>query len=205
MKSKNRNKQLSVSRRRAVHSGLLFIAVGVPGAAKALGAANRNAARGRRNIARRQVSIRVRAASAKQRGEALAAAKKAQASLKKKWVTTPAAKNYAKANGLPSSGFKSASALKAAPVSMATVVRDMKASPIQAVKVSPTPGSELRGAVMPIDLRTGGLSGNNVVEMARVPRAGASVSNQVRAAVQEATIEGNPGAFTRTDIVVAKL
>ncbi|MEC5127693.1 hypothetical protein VSU19_13080 [Verrucomicrobiales bacterium BCK34] len=219
MKDNNRLQTIS-TRRNIVKNGFMLLAVGtVPGVASALGPGSRVADRGRRRIAKRHSVVAYKRANATQRAVALANARKAQEKLKKKWASSPAGRSYAKASGGSSGGSSSgglfkkkaeprsitnASPAKAAP-SMATVVKDLKAPPVQAVPVPASPGSGARAAVIPVDLRTGGLVSSNVVEMARAPRAGSNVSNQVKAAVEDGTIQGNPNEWLRTDVVVASL
>ena len=77
-------------------------------------------------------------------------------------------------------------------------------APVQAVKV-PAESAGARAAVLPVDLRTGGLVGNGVVEMASAPRAGGSITEQVREAVADGTIQGNASEWLGGDVVLASL
>lgn len=190
------------NRRQAIKGALgLLTAALIPSAASALGPADRVADRMRGRIRKRHSIVAYHQASARQRAVALANAKKLQDKYRTKWEKTPQGKTYVKANSGGGSA-KSSDQVKAVPMSI--VVKDLNVAPVQAVKV-PAESAGARAAVLPVDLRTGGLVGNGVVEMANAPRAGSSITEQVQEAVADGTIKGNANEWLGGNVVLASL
>ncbi|HQW27750.1 MAG TPA: hypothetical protein PK529_01125 [Verrucomicrobiales bacterium] len=197
--------RVNTDRRQAIKGAIgLLTAALIPSAASALGPADRVADRMRGRIRKKHSIVAYHQASARQRAAALANAKKLQAKYRTKWEKTPQGKAYVKTSGGGGSAKPGQSVDQAKAVPMSIVVKDLQVAPVQAVKV-PAESAGARAAVLPVDLRTGGLVGNGVVEMASAPRAGGSITEQVREAVADGTIQGNASEWLGGDVVLASL
>ncbi|MBP6783232.1 MAG: hypothetical protein KA152_05550 [Verrucomicrobiales bacterium] len=197
--------RVNTDRRQAIKGAIgLLTAALIPSAASALGPADRVADRMRGRIRKKHSIVAYHQASARQRAAALANAKKLQAKYRTKWEKTPQGKAYVKTSGGGGSAKPGQSGDQAKAVPMSIVVKDLQVAPVQAVKV-PAESAGARAAVLPVDLRTGGLVGNGVVEMASAPRAGGSITEQVREAVADGTIQGNASEWLGGDVVLASL
>ncbi len=190
------------NRRQAIKGALgLLTAALIPSIVDAQqGAAGRVADRMRRRIRKRHSVVAYHQANAVQRAVALAKAVQLQEKYRTKWERTPQGRTYVKANGGGTSK-KPSNTAKAVPMSI--VMKDLNVAPVQAVKVPSSVGAQT--GVLPVDLRTGGLVGNGVVEMAKAPLAGSSITDEVKEAVADGTIKGNANEWLGGNVVLASL
>ena len=195
----------------------------------AFGTGARNSGRSRRLLAVGHAVVAYRTATAAQKEEAEANAEKAmpiyQKRLEKMGVSSNSSSSGSSGSSATngssgssdsdgSSGSNTASSAASSPLastaetpsgtSMLEKPNSTNASPLQAVPVTPE-SDDAKAAVMVVDLETGGIAGNGVVEMSQVPKSGMNVTDHVEAAVDDGTITQEPSEFLETDVVVASL